>query len=47
MLARASPVHDGHGRLLGAVNVLVDISDRKQAEDELRRTAAERDAQLG
>jgi signal transduction histidine kinase len=46
VLAHASPVHDGHGRLLGAVNVLVDISDRKQAEDELRRTAAERDAQL-
>ena len=45
-LAHANPIHDEFGRLLGAVNVLVDISDRKRAEDDLRRTKDERDAQL-
>ncbi|HTL05863.1 MAG TPA: PAS domain-containing protein, partial [Gemmatimonadales bacterium] len=29
VLAHASPIRDADGRLLGAVNVLVDISDRK------------------
>jgi PAS domain S-box-containing protein len=32
-LAYANPIHDGSGKLIGAVNVLVDISDRKRAED--------------
>ena len=32
-LAHANPIHDDDGRLVGAVNVLVDISDRKRAED--------------
>ncbi len=36
VLAHANPLHDDHGQLLGAVNVLVDISDRKHAEDMLR-----------
>ncbi|HJU65806.1 MAG TPA: ATP-binding protein [Gemmatimonadaceae bacterium] len=35
-LAHASPIHDESGRLLGAVNVLVDISDRKRVEDALK-----------
>jgi PAS domain S-box-containing protein len=35
-LAHANPIRDESGRLLGAVNVLVDISDRKHAEDALR-----------
>jgi signal transduction histidine kinase len=35
-LAHANPIHDENGTLLGAVNVLVDITDRKQAEDALR-----------
>jgi signal transduction histidine kinase len=35
-LAYASPFSDEGGKLLGAVNVLVDISDRKRAEDALR-----------
>ena len=35
-LAHASPVHNETGQLLGAVNVLVDISDRKLAEDALK-----------
>ena len=34
-LAHANPIHDESGRLLGAVNVLVDISDRKRAEEAL------------
>src|SRR5258707_939898 len=32
VLAHANPFHDEWGRLAGAVNVLVDISDRKRAE---------------
>jgi signal transduction histidine kinase len=35
-LAHASPIHDESGNLLGAVNVLVDITDRKRAEEALR-----------
>jgi PAS domain S-box-containing protein len=27
-----TPLHDGEGRLVGAINMLVDITDRKQAE---------------
>lgn len=32
-LAHANPIHDESGKLLGAVNVLVDISDRKSADE--------------
>ena len=39
-LAHANPIHDHSGKLLGAVNVLVDISERKRAEEELRQAAA-------
>jgi PAS domain S-box-containing protein len=35
-LAHANPIHNETGRLIGAVNVLVDISDRKQAEEALK-----------
>nr|MDQ2696719.1 ATP-binding protein [Pseudomonadota bacterium] len=35
-LAYANPVHDEAGSLLGAVNVLVDISERKRAENALK-----------
>jgi PAS domain S-box-containing protein len=35
-LTHASPIHDESGRLLGAVNVLVDITDRKRVEDALK-----------
>jgi PAS domain S-box-containing protein len=35
-LAHASPLRDPHGRLLGAVNILVDITDRKRTEEALR-----------
>src|SRR5215210_3336529 len=36
-LAHANPIHDESGELIGAVNVLVDITERKRAEEELRR----------
>jgi PAS domain S-box-containing protein len=32
-LAHAHPIHDASGRLLGAMNVLVDITERKRAEE--------------
>ena len=35
-LAHANPIHDASGNLIGAVNVLVDITGRKRAEEELR-----------
>ncbi len=38
VLAYANPIYDESDRLIGAVNILVDITDRKRAE------AAERDA---
>jgi len=34
VLAHANPVHDATGTVAGAVNVLVDITDRKAAEQE-------------
>jgi len=37
VLAHANPIHSETGQLLGAVNVLVDISDRKMAEEALKR----------
>jgi PAS domain S-box-containing protein len=33
-LAHINPIHDDFGNLVGAVNVLIDISDRKRAEKE-------------
>jgi diguanylate cyclase (GGDEF)-like protein len=44
--AHANPIHDGSNKLLGAVNVLVDISERKRVEQELERRVAERTAEL-
>lgn len=35
-LAYANPINNDDGKLLGAVNVLIDISDRKKAEDALQ-----------
>jgi signal transduction histidine kinase/CheY-like chemotaxis protein len=45
-LAHANPIFDESGQLLGAVNVLVDISDRKRDEEELQRAKKDREAQL-
>ena len=36
VLAHANPIRDGSGKVLGAVNVLVDITDRKRTEDTLK-----------
>jgi diguanylate cyclase (GGDEF)-like protein len=44
--AHANPIHDGSNKLLGAVNVLVDISERKRVEQELEHRVAERTAEL-
>jgi diguanylate cyclase (GGDEF)-like protein len=46
VLAHANPLHDDSGELLGAVNVLVDITERKRAEDELELLVTERTAEL-
>jgi two-component sensor histidine kinase len=39
-LAHANPIHNASGTLLGAVNVLVDISDRQRTEQALREHEA-------
>lgn len=39
-LAHANPIHDETGKLVGAVNVVVDISDRVRAEEMQARLAA-------
>jgi PAS domain S-box-containing protein len=36
VLAHAAPLHDQAGRICGALNILLDITDQKWAEDELR-----------
>jgi signal transduction histidine kinase len=53
VLAHANPIYDETGELVGAVNVLVDITDRIQAEkvlrgarDELAKMVSERTAEL-
>jgi diguanylate cyclase (GGDEF)-like protein/PAS domain S-box-containing protein len=45
-LAHANPIHDDSGDLIGAVNVLVDITERKRAGEELERRVVERTAEL-
>jgi len=39
VLAHANPIYDEAGRLVGAVNILVDITERKLAEDEEREAS--------
>jgi PAS domain S-box-containing protein len=38
VLAYASPLHDKCGELVGAVNILFDISERRRAEETLKET---------
>ena len=42
-LAHASPVWDEDGRLLGAVNILVDITEQKRLENALREADRQKD----
>jgi signal transduction histidine kinase len=44
VLAHANPIHDDDGRLIGAVNVLVDIDARRRAEQAARQAAAAAEA---
>jgi PAS domain S-box-containing protein len=46
VLAHANPIHDEAGRLIGAVNVLVDITDRKRAEEALQQADRSKDVFL-
>ncbi len=39
--AHATPYFDEQGALLGALNIVVDITDRKRAEEQLRRSERE------
>jgi PAS domain S-box-containing protein len=39
-LAHAHPLHDEHGKLVGAVNLFIDITDRKLAEEAQGRLVA-------
>ena len=39
-VAYPTPLHDASGALVGAVNVLVDVTERRRAEDALRTTAS-------
>jgi PAS domain S-box-containing protein len=43
VLAYANPWHDDCGNLSGGVNVLVDVTDRKRAEDEWREADRHKD----
>jgi len=43
VLAHANPILDGQGELAGAINILVDISDRKKAEDALKEADKRKD----
>lgn len=40
ILPYPEPIRDASGRVLGAVNMLIDITERKQAEEAARRLAA-------
>jgi signal transduction histidine kinase len=42
-LAHANPLHDENGVPIGAVNVLVDITERKQMEESLRKADRHKD----
>ncbi|HEY2805742.1 MAG TPA: PAS domain S-box protein [Gemmatimonadales bacterium] len=43
VMAHANPIHDETGRVTGAVNVLVDITERKRAEETLKKGEARKD----
>ena len=37
LLPHAAPLHDSSGALIGAVNMLLDVTDRRRAEDAIRQ----------
>jgi PAS domain S-box-containing protein len=37
LYAKATPLHDGEGNLIGAIETIRDITDRKEAEEELQQ----------
>ncbi len=41
VLPHPTPLRDDEGRLVGAINMLVDITERKKAEDQIRRSERE------
>lgn len=43
VLPHPTPMYDEDGRLIGAVNVLIDVTDRKRAETELKQAYALKD----
>jgi PAS domain S-box-containing protein len=46
VLVTNSPIHNSQGALIGVVQVSIDITERKRAEEELERRVVERTAQL-
>ena len=47
VLASTSPVRDGTGRVIGALGMFVDITERKNAEHQLRQIASFDEAVMG
>jgi len=43
-LSRAAPVRDADGSILGAIEIAIDITERKQAEEALKKAAADWEA---
>ena len=41
VFAKASPLHDHAGKVIGAIEIIRDITERKQAEQELKRSQQE------
>ena len=44
LFAKASPLHDSEGNIVGVVETIRDITERKQAEEELQRAKESADA---
>ncbi len=42
-LAHANPIHDESGRIIGAVNILIDITEQKHAENALNKSEKAKD----